>query len=541
MTTTVVVLLIETHGKQEFLFSSGKRRESVGASQLIVDVPGWARELVAEPDGTIDDDDPVEILLAAAGTFLALCKDSASARGIVAAVTRRALSEAAGLGVTGVVGEPFQWNSGAASDAIRAAFALMADARVAVAPPAVRFPVLPVTALCPSSALPAAAMVRVGKSIELRSAVSAGKWRAAEHAWGRLAEDSGLSKDDVRQAIQRLDGDEDGSPARVAIVHADGDGLGAIIANLGTHLLHADDPTPDSTFAAAYRAFSDGLDTASKNAFRAAVRAIATASGRTPDVLPLVLGGDDLTFIADAAIAPTLTRTYLTTFVELAARISGVADPVRRINGGDPRLGVSAGIVIVPPHFPFAAGYRLTEALVTDIAKQAKTAVLDVKGDRVPCVSLAAHVHLDSTPGTVDQLLENLAVIGGLLTAAPYVEQVEIPGAPTRELPQKVADWLAGRAIDSLWTTAATLSERDTDGRRRFPSTQVHELRARLRPDRKAACEYLDRLIAANPAWRALDPLFTERAEAVATTMLLDAMALAPFLTITPSEEHADA
>lgn len=534
--TTVVAVLVETHGKQEFLFSTGKRRESVGASQLVAEVPRWAAGQTGQT-GQIAEGAEAEVLLRTSGTFLAFCRSADAARETVTAVTTRALVQAPGLAVTGVVGEPFEWDSGAAPGSVRAVFAEMANARVGVPSTATRFPVLPVTALCPSSALPAAELVSIGGSLELRSAVSAAKWRAAGRAWARLAADSGLSVADVRDAIRRLDGDDPQSPDRVAVVHADGNGLGALVANLDTLLVDDGDPRPDTTYAARYREFSETLDTASKDAFRDAVGRLAITTGRKPDVLPLVLGGDDLTFVADAAVAPDLTRLFLTTFVEYAATRDRVAGPVRK-QTGDPRLGIAAGIAVVPPHFPFAAAYRLAEELLSEVAKSAKTKLLDVHDRPVPSVSLATHIHIDSTASTVEQLQADLAVPGALLTAAPYVHQVRLDddggGEPVdRELSGPARAWLAGRELDQLWSLAAALSERDAHGRRVRPSSQLHELRTRLRLGREAAQEYFRRLHSADALrWAALDPLFTERDSEPATTMLLDAMVLSPFLDL---------
>jgi hypothetical protein len=180
-------------------------------------------------------------------------------------------------------------------------------------------------------------------------------------------------------------------------------------------------------------------------------------------------------------------------------------------------------MVIVPPHFPFAAGYRLAEQLLTDVAKDAKTRHVDADGTSVPCVSLAVHVHIDSTASTVDELLAGLTAAGELLTAAPYVKQVQVAGAPRRELSAEAVQWMAGRGFAELWALATALTRRDADGRRVLPSAQLHELRTRLRPNPAAAREYLARLTASNPEWKVLDPVSV-------TSMLLDALALAPFL-----------
>lgn len=51
MSGTVVAVLIETHGKQAYLFDTSRRRESVGASQLVHEVARWAQAALDELAG----------------------------------------------------------------------------------------------------------------------------------------------------------------------------------------------------------------------------------------------------------------------------------------------------------------------------------------------------------------------------------------------------------------------------------------------------------------------------------------------------------
>ncbi|HEU0088898.1 MAG TPA: hypothetical protein VFQ77_14835 [Pseudonocardiaceae bacterium] len=330
MTRTAVPVLLETHGKQDFIFGTSKRREAVGASYLVHAIAAdWVAESVQEITGvplgtTISSGGPHEVLVQTSGTFLAFFTDTAQARSVISPVTLRALREAPGLGVTGVVGDPIDWVGHGAPAAVAQVFRAIATSRVTRPSTAVRFPVLPVTALCPSSALPVAGLARVGGNPELRSAPSLAKLATHEPALTRLAEMSGLPVAHIRGAAQRLDGDQPDSPDRVAVVHADGNGLGGVFAGLAGLMVDESGAEPDNAgYAAAYRDFSAALATSTERAFQRSVQQLQQEHGTDPDVLPLVLAGDDITFIADAALAPLFTRHFLTELVRLVATDPG--------------------------------------------------------------------------------------------------------------------------------------------------------------------------------------------------------------------------
>jgi hypothetical protein len=222
VSNSTVAVLIETHGKQAYLFDTSRRRESVGASQLVHEVAGWARaeldELVgAGAVGALDGGAQAEVLVETSGTFLAFVRDRAVARQVVQGVTLLALRNAPGLGVTGGISEPFTWGGGGAPGAVGEAFAAVGRNRVTRPAPLARFPMLPITELCPSSALPVSSFVPIGtgdrKTFEPRSAVSAAKWGAHGRALERLATLTGLDREHLDGAARRLDGNQPGRRA----------------------------------------------------------------------------------------------------------------------------------------------------------------------------------------------------------------------------------------------------------------------------------------------------------------------------------------
>ena len=122
------IVLIETSGNQNYIFATNKLRENVGASELtfqagtkyVLEAVGDAGGPELPPD-TLDslldkNAEPaadalspylVEIILAVSGKALLLVRDEATGRKIVRLVTLRALKEAPGLDVRGVVGSAF--------------------------------------------------------------------------------------------------------------------------------------------------------------------------------------------------------------------------------------------------------------------------------------------------------------------------------------------------------------------------------------------------------------------------------------------------
>lgn len=492
------------------------------------------------------------MLVETSGTFLAFVRDRDLARGVVAQTTLRALREAPGLGVTGGISTPFEWGSGNAPNAVRQAFAAVGERRMNRPTSLARFPTLPIIELCPSSALPVSTFVPIGsgksKIYEPRSAVSGAKWKAHQRALGRLAELTGLDRTHIDGAARRLDGNQPDSPSRVAMVHADGNGLGGVFVELPRLLAETNpgEPITDAGYATAYRDLSAALDEGVSEAFRAAVGQVVGLTGFAPDVLPLVLAGDDITFVAEAGIAATLTHSFLSDLIRRVAADPRAARVLRARPGGDPRLGIAGAMVVTTPHFPFSAAYRLCEELVTDVAKRAKDRMVDVDSNPVPCLSLALHLQLDSSATGVDQLQAAADSGGRTLSAMPYVDLVEVHGV-RRELSEGSGSWLRHRELSGLQELAAALGETGEDDRRVRSSAQLHELRARLRPDPGAADEYLRRLVAADASvWQPLiedaGSLFTTRGADPPTTRYADALALGPLLARpAPARETTDA
>lgn len=137
----------------------------------------------------------------------------------------------------------------------------------------------------------------------------------------------------------------------IAIIHADGNALGEVVAKVGS-----DSKTLSS--------FSQSLDEATKCAAQRAYRNIECNDLTEKNVLPIrpiVIGGDDLTVICRASLAIEFVKDYMRFFEEKCK------EKIRQ------SLTACAGIAFTKSSYPFYYGYKLAEALCEMAKKDAKS------------------------------------------------------------------------------------------------------------------------------------------------------------------------
>ena len=158
----------------------------------------------------------------------------------------------------------------------------------------------------------------------------------------------------------------------LAIIHADGNGLGEVVAAIGSN--------PDLL-----EAFSQGLNKATIEASRLAFEDMQGLFGLSFDgdhiipFRPVVLGGDDLTMICRADLALPYSQSFIRHFEEETRKMM---DTLRE-KGTIPHkcLTACAGIAYIKSSYPFYYGYHLAEALCDRAKRDAK------RGNRVPAPS----------------------------------------------------------------------------------------------------------------------------------------------------------
>ena len=140
---------------------------------------------------------------------------------------------------------------------------------------------------------------------------------------------------------------------KIAIIHADGNGLGELLPNLKekTNLTITE--------------FSQKLDTATHKAFE-------RASAGVEKIRPVILGGDDMSVVCDANIALEFTKDFLKYFEEETQKELKF------------KLTACAGIAYSNNKYPLHYALHLAEALTSQTKKHAKALREKEKLDFVP-------------------------------------------------------------------------------------------------------------------------------------------------------------
>jgi hypothetical protein len=456
MSKNKYLILIETSGNQRYIFSTNKLRENVGASELTYQIGTKAvleaigktytdaqslQNFLLNPEKNspieMQGDEGVEVIIATSGKALLLTKTLEKAKKIVSFVTKKALIEMPGLTVHGAI-ETVADNLTDIHDAVGKVHHKLEKVRDQLPSNLQRFQRLPFVEPCATSGLPASEIYRhesLSKtSVEPKphSSLSIEKQEISNQGRKRLEQMVEITELDVRLPGNINDLEKKFQDTKwLAIIHADGNGLGEIFLNFKEH-----SKSERRDYINNYRKFSIALDICTINAAKKALTELKKKyDEQTKDELedlvkkykqkfnqsrkkkregkekeasmlkkqdkellrkardlkklpfiPLILGGDDLTVICDGEYAIKFTHDFLTEFENQTARTDiqdGIISAIANEAFGVPRLGICAGIAIIKPHYPFHQAYALAENLLKS-AKLVKTNIkYNHKGNEV--------------------------------------------------------------------------------------------------------------------------------------------------------------
>lgn len=493
-TMTSCLVMLQTNSNQPFIFSSPRLREQIGASFEITLLSRWVKEeaekllkqkplptsfWVSDSSGKVivrlteTDGDPKEL-----------------AKRLIREVTLRALTDAPGLDVTGVF---IQATSNTVdADDLQELDRVFLEYSLNRRPAATRFPQFPFLQRAEESALPASTPltdedegnireyakelgvpILADKEKQLPTQTGNDKGRSlslpsrVKRAWSRSArrlqlEDvvkrqhtsekpegtiSNLYEDpfQLEKAFQDTPDESNAAKAvpelsSVGVIHIDGNGVGAIMRDLGEafkgvccHLdsleepayNHKDNPCDidEGRFQWFVMEVNYRLDGVVKQAVAKAWEKVTEIASEDelpgPPVVPVLVGGDDVTVYTDGRYAIPFAEAYIHHYEELTkdddllsvlAIIAGgkKADAPERarfeINDyiiQEPgSLTASAGVAIVGRNFPFHIAYDLAEGMVSRGKKLGK------KKDTVPCSTIDFHVLRDATVLDPDDTLD---------------------------------------------------------------------------------------------------------------------------------------
>ena len=417
------LVLFDIHAKQRFIFSSTRLKENVGASFQITLLDSWVGESVAKLNLS------AQWVSRSSGRLLLMLDCDSSARKLIGEVTRRAHAEAPEMDVSGVfvhmVGSYLSGDDLRAVDHVAYQYALNRS------PALSRFAQMPFLLRANDSSLPAApsyadsgevaapSSALEGRALSLPAQVKVRQANIARDHFLNLArvqrllydEDEKLARDPTKleELLQTASEGGVGVPSKVAVIHIDGNGVGGVMRRLDEVLseksgaLKGELEVPEGD-SDALRVFvlkiSERLDVAVKVAFRSAWERVAKLARKDAEdsnrrytaipVVPVILGGDDVTVITSGDYALPFAAGYLRYYEEATGN-----DPILRYltppEGQDTGpMTAAAGVAIVKRNFPFHIAYELAEKLVDRAKKVGKTA-------QPPCSTLDYHVLFDTT------------------------------------------------------------------------------------------------------------------------------------------------
>ncbi|MBE9232785.1 hypothetical protein IQ231_14110 [Cuspidothrix issatschenkoi LEGE 03284] len=383
------ITVIDTTGKQKYIFNSNRLRENIGASYLLSQATGeWIEDTLdkhlkipkihqREPIETSGFD--AELIYAAGGNALIIFKSYELAIKFTEILSKRVLQEAFGINLL-VAHADFTWEDNNLRDIVehlkKSKITDQKYERVSSVP----LLGLGVTASCNSTQLPAVDESRnyinyedddeeVNSyliSTETKHKLDAVK-QANQHLQNQFLE---VVDPNIYKFPYRTDhlGRTENKSSYVAIVHADGNGMGNRFQEQGKGKINRE-------YINTIRAFSNSVDKAGLNALKAVSESLMNAiqKGKVIGTLgefelntqyylpfrPLVYGGDDITFLCEGRLGIELAALFLKKFE-------------KQIVSDNQPLTACAGISVVKTHYPFARAYQISEQLCGEAKKFVK-------------------------------------------------------------------------------------------------------------------------------------------------------------------------
>jgi hypothetical protein len=288
-----------------------------------------------------------------------------------------------------------------------------------------------VTAACTSTGLPANGPHRskgkIGRASSRANRQVDAKWRAAHWAEKRLYSkfpevvDAGFRWTFELDELAALPGRGE---SYIAVVHADGNGMGRRIQRLGQAHRRHNDPR---AYIQAMRTLSIRLQDTALEALQDTVRGLvqqlldteegtlkryATREEKDGTLVPvfpfrpIVFGGDDVTWVCAGPWGAVLARDYLAALER------------QTLNENDPadRPYACAGVAIVKTHYPFSQAYDLSE----ELAKSAKKWVRQELSQDKQASALDWHFTTTGLTGSLESIrAREYTVPSGQLNARP--------------------------------------------------------------------------------------------------------------------------
>ena len=197
----------------------------------------------------------------------------------------------------------------------------------------------------------------------------------------------------------------------IAVIHADGNGVGKIVQAVGKN-------------KDIFQNFSLQLDMATSEAAQMAFNAVKDrfSDKKVIPIRPVVLSGDDMTVIIRGDLALDYTNAFIRAFEEKTREhLGNILRGQEVFASGEDCLTACAGIAFIKSSYPFYYGYQLAEELCSHAKKDTK-AIYGATSNHLPPSCLLFHKVQDSFIINYDDIVKReLTAQGGLsFKAGPY-------------------------------------------------------------------------------------------------------------------------
>lgn len=279
----------------------------------------------------------------------------------------------------------------------------------------------------------------------------------------------------------------------IAVIHADGNGIGDIVAKIGK----------DSKVMSR---FSTELDNATQAAAQIAygtIREEAEKAKKLP-IRPVVIGGDDLTVICRGYLAVDFVTAYLKAFEEQTKE--KFKDLIPQIDNEEANkllskgLTACAGIAFIKSSYPFYYGYDLAEALCGEAKQDAKSdKVKEANGNQAPSCLMFHKVQSSFVEDYAEIKRKELTTADrGSLCFGPYYLNKE-----SIDKIDKI-DKTEDRKYRSRWSIDELINMKNKLANENRAKTDIRQWLTLMHEDAGAAAQHSKRVIAINPDLKAI-------------------------------------
>lgn len=226
----------------------------------------------------------------------------------------------------------------------------------------------------------------------------------------------------------------------IAVIHADGNGLGKVVQVVGKQ-------------KEVFREFSQKLDLATKEAANYAFKVVSDKfkDKQIIPIRPVVLSGDDMTVIIRGDLAIHYARAFVSAFEEKTKEHLGEILKCKQVFAKDKDyLTACAGIAFVKSSYPFYYGYQLAEDLCGEAKKDTK-AIYGAGTNNLPPSCMMFHKVQDSFISDYKDIVDRELTAKG--------DGLSFKAGPYYIHPQD-----SKRTIDDLINTSKLLNSENADG-----------------------------------------------------------------------------